>query len=59
MSVDLTPTPLPSPQRGRGGAMIATSCRAPDASSGRLPPPAVGEGRGGGASPGIDDRRAA
>lgn len=45
------PTPIPSPPRGRGGAFCATVRGVPDGSPGRLPPPTVGEGRGGGAIP--------
>lgn len=55
----LPPTPIPSPQRGRGGALPATLFVMPDGSAAHLPPPAVGEGRGGGAAPRSHDWRAA
>ena len=42
------PTPIPSPQRGRGGALARPACLA--CKAGSLPPPAVGEGWGGGAT---------
>jgi hypothetical protein len=41
------PTPIPSPQGGRGGA--STRPKRQTVKSGRLPPPSVGEGWGGGA----------
>jgi hypothetical protein len=54
------PTPIPSPQWGRGGSFRPASRFAPAVWAGRLPPPSVGEGRGGGASRRKSfDRRAA
>ena len=50
------PTPLPSPQRGRGGAS-ARPLRL-TVKAGSLPPPAVGEGWGGGESSAQDWRAA-
>lgn len=38
------PTPIPSPQRGRGGAPVLRAF--PDVGPGRLSPPPMGEGGG-------------
>ena len=48
----LTPTPIPSPHRGRGDAPARHLRLTPRA--GNLPAPSVGEGRGGGATRHID-----
>ncbi len=59
MTLHQPPTPIPSPPRGRGGAFRAALQGVSGGSSGHLPPPAVGEGWGGGASPRSINRRAA
>jgi hypothetical protein len=45
------PTPIPSPQRGTGGAPARP--KRPTDKSKSLPPPAVGEGWGGGCTPAL------